>query len=150
MTQKPIPNTELYSVDPEDIVIHDAILTIIKRKYEITLRLINNICMNIGIDQIDDLTKFKDIDRQLIIDSCNDEILEDMLPEIYKNFGKRECQFSQKSKTKHYILTILKNMCRQLALTLTKRYKNIQRKGVVKSYIFYSIDYSAEKSKASV
>jgi hypothetical protein len=86
------------------------------------------------------LTDVKDIDRNIFIDNKNYDEFKKLLPQIYMYFGKKECMYSQRTKIKHYIITIIKNMCRQLVLKLVKKYKNIQNKGVVKSYIFYSIE----------
>jgi len=130
------------SMNYDLILINDKILNKIKEKYFIALKVINFILHNANLKTISDLTHFSNVDRQIIIAKKNEDSLNTLLQEIYLYFGKRECQFGQKEKTKHYIITIMKNMCKQLTLHLKKKYKNIQRNGHVTSYILYSIDYS--------
>jgi len=122
-------------------IIESNIIDNITRKYRTTLCLTNIILKNAGIDIIDDLTNFKNIDRELIISEKNNTQFDEFLPKIFEVFGKRECQFNQKEHTKHYILTVLKNMCKQITLDLTKKYKNVQKNGFVTSYVLYSIVY---------
>lgn len=129
-------------IDYDAIQIDDRILKNFKEKYHVALKFVNNILVNSELEKITDLTNFVDVDRQLIIAKKNEDMLNSMLDEIYYYFGKRECQFGQKDKTKHYIVTILKNMCKQLTLSLNKKSKNVQKDGFVKSYILYTISYS--------
>lgn len=104
------------------------------KKYCITLKLVNEILKNCDRPEINELTNFKHIDRHEIIDKKNTQILEKMLPEIQEYFGK-------KPKTDEYILTILRNMCKQLTLHFKQKYKNVQKNGHVTSYVLYSIVY---------
>jgi hypothetical protein len=129
-------------IDYDSIYIDDQILKNFKEKYHVALKFVNNILANSELEKITDLTKFVDVDRKLIIAQKNEDMLNSMLEEIYYYFGKRECQFGQKDKTKHYIVTILKNMCKQLTLSLNKKSKNVQKEGRVNSYILYTISHS--------
>lgn len=129
-------------IDYDAIYIDDQILKNFKEKYHVALKFVNNILANSELEKITNLTNFVDVDRQLIIAQKNEDMLNSMLEEIYYYFGKRECQFGQKDKTKHYIVTILKNMCKQLTLSLNKKSKNVQKDGFVKSYILYTISHS--------
>lgn len=130
------------NIDYDSIQIDDRIIKNFKEKYHVALKFVNNILTNSELEKITDLTNFVDVDRQLIIAQKNEGMLNLMLDEIYYYFGKRECQFGQKGKTKHYIVTILKNMCKQLTLSLNKKSKNVQKDGFVKSYILYTISHS--------
>lgn len=122
-------------------VMSSNILDNLTMKYTIVLVVVNIILKNDGKMEIDDLIKFNEIDRETIIKPETEAEFEKMLPMIYKYFGKRECQFNQKGHTKHYIITVLKNMCKQISLCVTKRYKNVQVKGYVSSHVLYSIKY---------
>jgi hypothetical protein len=134
---------ESTSSDPTQVHnISKRMLELIQCKYNMTLKLINLIFTSHGIECVKELTDVKNVDRNVFIDRKNYTHLDQMIDDIYKYFGKKECSYNQRNKIKNYILTIIKNMCRQLALELTKKYKNIQIKGFVKSYIFYSIEYT--------
>jgi len=122
--------------------ISGRMLELIQCKYNMTLKLINLIYASHKLDCVNELTDVKNVDRNVFIDKKNYVYLDQMIDDIYKYFGKKECSYNQRNKIKNYILTIIKNMCRQLAMELTKKYKNIQIKGYVKSYIFYSIEYT--------
>ena len=67
---------------------------------------------------------------------------EKLLPLIIEQFGEKECQIKQRKHIKHYIITVLKSICKQLTLTLVKKYKNVQRRHIVSSYVLYSVEYS--------
>lgn len=141
-SKKKIKTFDQVSIDYDTINIDERIIKNFKEKYYVTLKFVNNILTNSNLEKITELTNFIDVDRQLIIAQKNEDMLSSMLSEIYHYFGKRECQYGQKDKTKHYIVTILKNMCKQLTLSLNKKSKNIQREGFVKSYILYTISNS--------
>lgn len=128
-------------INYDTIVINERIIRSFKEKYYVTLKFVNNILTNSNLNNITDLIQFVDIDRQLIIVQKNADMMDTMLSEIYHYFGKRECQYGQKDKTKYYIVTILKNMCKQLTLSLKGKSKNVQKDGFVKSYILYTISY---------
>ena len=55
-------------------------------KYKIALKFINKILENLKMNKIDDLTQFKNIDREYIISDINKKTLTDMEKEIYKYF----------------------------------------------------------------
>ena len=68
-------------------------------KYKIALQLINKILVNIGKEEIDDLTKFVNIDRDDIIKEVNKTSLEEMDKEIFVLFNKKKCGYYRKTNT---------------------------------------------------
>ena len=57
-------------------------------KYKMALKFINKILVNTDKEEIDDLTKFTNIDRNLIITDKNKSVLIDMEKQIYALFDK--------------------------------------------------------------
>lgn len=118
---------------------HKNSMEIFAIKYYIILSFCNDILNDIGLRKINKLTDFKDIKRELIVREQNKKILNNYLPIIHEYFGNHLCTNSEKS-IKNYILTILKNTCAQIALNVTKRYKNKQVNGYISSMTLYSIE----------
>ena len=56
-------------------------------KYKVALKFINKILVNLEKEEIDELTDFKDIDREDIIKDVNKETLKEMEGEIFKHFS---------------------------------------------------------------
>lgn len=85
-------------------------------KYKITLKFINKILVNIGKEEIDDLTKFVNIDRADVIKEINIKTFEEMEVELLKYFDKYKFGWYRRSTTKQYILTFIREMCDDLGL----------------------------------
>lgn len=94
-------------------------------KYQVALKLINAILKNMNKDSIDDLIEFKDIDREDIIQKENEEILNKMEDEIFKYFDKYAMNWYRRGKTKNYILTFLRKLCKDLKLKLSYSSKDV-------------------------
>lgn len=90
-------------------------------KRVIALKFINKILTNIGKDQIDDLTDFIDIDRDLIIKDKNKAIVDEMESEITKHFDKKKIGYYNRTKVKTIIITYLKGMIDHLNLIMESR-----------------------------
>lgn len=109
-------------------------------KYKIALNLVNGICVNIGKSQINELTDFKNIDRDDIIKDVNRRTLELMEKEIYKWYDKTKCGFYRKANNKRYIIRVIEVMCDDLGLEMTYRKKNVQKNSIFKTHYLYSIN----------
>lgn len=111
-------------------------------KYKVGLKFVNEILANIGKEGIDDLTKFKDIDRDDIIENINKTTLENMEEEIFKYYDKNKCNFYR--KTNGLVVNCLRGMMRQLGLSMTSVKKDITStingKKYRKSHMFYSVN----------
>ena len=110
-------------------------------KYIIALKFVNNILKNLDKSEINDLTDFKDIDREDIIKTENKELVETMQSELFKkgNFDKGKCGFYRRSQVKTYILTLLRYICLDLGFKFTYTEKRIQKNTIAKSYYHYNI-----------
>lgn len=108
-------------------------------KYKIALKFVNKILKNLKMNQIDDLTQFKNIDREYIISDINKKTLTDMEKEIYKYFDKRTCGWYNRKYIENYILTFMRKICSELGYEFKWKQKNIQRKSINKTHVFYSI-----------
>ena len=110
-------------------------------KYKILLKYVNGILKNIDKDGIDDLTKFKDIDRLDIIRKENIQLLDKLAPKLFKYFNKDKCGYYR--KTKNLSLNCLRGMCKEIGLELVNRKKDITEglngKRYKYTHTFYSI-----------
>lgn len=111
-------------------------------KYKVALKFVNKVLENIGKESIDDLTKFKDIDRDDIIEDINKTTLEEMEDEIFVHFDKNKCNYYR--KTNGLVVNCLRGMMRQLGLSMTSVKKDITStingKKYRKSHMFYSVN----------
>ena len=63
-------------------------------KYKVLLKLLNNILINIDKQEINDITDFKDIDREDIIKDVNLETLCEMEKELFnEHYNKKKCGY---------------------------------------------------------
>ena len=109
-------------------------------KYKVCLRLINKILVNIGKEEVDDLIKFKDIDRLDIIKDINRVDLEKLGPELFKYFDKAKFAWYRRRTTKFYNLSFLRYMCDNLGYQLNYYEFKIPQNGKVVSKMLYSIN----------
>lgn len=98
-------------------------LTLCNKKYNVALKLINKILVNIGKEPIDDLMDFKMIDREDLAKPENLKIIEEMEEEIFKVFNKKTCDWLKRNKINEYQFTILKVILSELNLKFSKSYK---------------------------
>ena len=75
-------------------------------KYNLVLELVNKILVNIGKPEITDLTDFTKVDKSLLSEQSNIDILNDMEDEIYKYFEKSKCGYYR--KTNSYLINFLR------------------------------------------
>lgn len=92
-------------------------------EYKVALKFTNKILENLGKPGIDDLTKFKDIDRDEIIKDVNKKTLQEMEGEIFKHYDKNKCNYYR--KTNALVLNCLRAMVKQLGLSITNVKKDI-------------------------
>ena len=141
-TENKTTDSKLNFNDCRNIITQSTILEFMTQKYMTALTLFNIILKNANLPEIHDITHFKLVSRDSIIDEKNVKEFEQLLPIIISQFGENECKLRQKKQIKNYIITILKSMCKQLTLTLVKKYKNVQCNHIVTSYVLYSVEYS--------
>lgn len=108
-------------------------------KYQILLKLINNILTNSNRSTITKLTEFVDIDREDIIKSVNCKYLEKMTDEIFKYYDKMKAGWYRRKTTNGYVLSFLRYACRETGYDLVYIKKNHQKKGDVKTHLLYTI-----------
>lgn len=110
-------------------------------KYKILLKFVNNILININENEIDDLTKFINIDRDDIIKEVNINTLKSMEKELFKHYNKDKCGYYRKSKA--FVLNCLRGMLKELNLsfTYTQKEKNeyINDRSFRRTHLLYSI-----------
>lgn len=110
-------------------------------KYKILLKLINKILTNIEKDEIDDLQKFINIDRDDIIKDVNIATLKSMENELFNHYSKYKCGYYKKSTA--FVLNCLRGMVKELGYQLTYIRKdigqNVNGKSLRRTHTLYSI-----------
>ncbi len=110
-------------------------------KYKVALKLVNKILKNIGKDEIDDLTKFVDIDREDIIKEVNKKALDDMEKEIFALYDKKKCGYYR--KTDALVLNCLRGMMKEAGFEFNyeqkDRHEEINGKSFRKTFLLYAI-----------
>ncbi len=109
-------------------------------KYKVALKLINRILVNIGRDEVDDLTKFKDVNREDIIKDTNTISFMELQSELFKYFDKVKCGWYRRKTTKNYILTFIRYMCDDMGLNFEYHEYKKQNNKIVVSTVFYKIN----------
>jgi len=92
-------------------------------KYKVLLKFINKILVNINKPEIDDLTKFVNIDREDIIKDINKDSLVAMEDELFPLFDKKKSGYYR--KTNSLVLNCLRGMVKDTGLELKKISKDI-------------------------
>ena len=92
-------------------------------KYKLALKFVNKILVNIGKDEVDDLTKFVNIDREDIIKEVNRKSLEEMEGELLKLFDKKKLGLYRRTDT--IALNCLRGMMKEIGYKLIKEQKDI-------------------------
>ena len=112
-------------------------------KYKITLKLLNHILLNLKRDLIDDITKFKDIDRDDIIKEENTIFLETIINDIVIHFEKNKVGYYRRHKTKASVLNCLRGMIKSMGYEFVKVQKGkttvINGRSYEKSCMIYSV-----------
>jgi len=93
------------------------------KKNIIVLDVLNSILQNVNKNKINSLEEFKDIKRSDIVKDINKNMIETKYDYIFTEFKKVSCQYYQKHKIKDYILTLIKEMCRDIGYVLKSHYK---------------------------
>lgn len=108
-------------------------------KYKIALQFINKILENLKKDKINDLTDFKNIDRDDIVLDINKKTFDEMQDELFKHFNKKNCGWYARKRKKEYILTFLRKMCKELGFIFSYIQQDISHGKLRKNTSLYSI-----------
>lgn len=110
-------------------------------KYQLLLKFVNKILCNINKDEIDDLTKFTNIDREDIIKDINKTVLDDMADELFQHFNKKKVGYYR--KTDAIVLNCLRGLVKEIGYELVKSQKgkmvNIDGKSYERTCMIYSV-----------
>lgn len=110
-------------------------------KYQLALRFVNKILVNIGKSEVDELTKFINIDREDIIKEVNKITLDDMADELFEKFNKKKVGYYR--KTDSIVLNCLRGLMKEIGYELTNIHKDITTtfdgKNYRKTHLLYSI-----------
>lgn len=111
-------------------------------KYKVVLKFVNRILVNLEKDEIDELTKFVNIDREDIIKEENKKVLIEMEKDLFKHFNKDKCGFYRKTAN-GWVLNVLRGMVKEMGYELRaiQKEKNeyINGRSYKRTHQFYSI-----------
>jgi len=110
-------------------------------KYKVILKLVNKILINLEKPEIDDLTKFINIDREDIIKDINLKTLTEMEAELFPLFNKKKCGYTRKTDT--MTLNCLRGFLKDMGFVFTRIKKEkseyIGDRSFRRTHLFYSI-----------
>ena len=110
-------------------------------KYKLALKFVNVILKNIGKEEVDDLTKFKDIDREDIIKDVNKTSLDEMAKELFNHFDKKKCGYYR--KTEAIVLNCMRGMMKEVGYEMVnvkkEKSETINNKSYKRTHLLYSI-----------
>lgn len=106
-------------------------------KYKVTLKFVNSILSNIGKDNIDDLTKFVNIDREGINNEANIIMLKAMENEFGPLFPNKKSTYYKNNKNP--VLNFLKAILKDMGYKLCGREYKKQQNRMVKCTTIYTI-----------
>ena len=111
-------------------------------QYRVTLKLVNKILVNLNKDEIDDLTKFVNVDREDIIKECNKISLIAMESELFPVFDKRTSRYD-KQTSNSFTLNILRSFTKVIGHKMPYKKKDvccfIENKSYKRTHYLYSI-----------
>jgi hypothetical protein len=107
--------TDSYYVRPEN-----------KKKYDIILKIVNEVLKENNKPEIEHLLDFKNVERECLIGENIDKIVDNHITEILEaGFSKPQLGWNNKSKLKCFIFTFLKNSCQNIDLCFSSKQKVI-------------------------
>ena len=113
------------------------------KKYKITLKFLNKLLVTLGKEEIDNLTKFKDIKRDDLLKEECDAVLFEYIDEIAKNFGKKTIRYELRHKIDSYLIAVIRRLSLSLGYEFhaKKKETTLIRNNVVKRpyWLVYSI-----------
>jgi len=110
------------------------------KKYRMALKFINKILRHIGMNEIDDLYGFRMVEREKILKFGQEcKMIDDPKCKLYKYFSKHKMKFYIRKMIDHYIITLLKYMCKDLGLTFKPERKQIKKNKGFDYFTLYSI-----------
>jgi hypothetical protein len=113
-------NISQKSIDQPNDFISPETLSVIEARKKILLVLLNKIMTNINLPKLNQLSDFKNIDRDLIIKDINTRTIDDMSKELSYLFSK-----PNKKDTKKYPLNCLKTFAKQIGMNMSYKKRDI-------------------------
>jgi len=99
-----------------------------ERKYKLLVKLLNSILTELNKPIIEDVLKFKNINRDDILKLDTNKIVNDHINEIVIEYGKSCINYSNRNKVNLYILSLIRRMCKTCGYKLDAVYKTINKK----------------------
>lgn len=131
-----IDNKKVQTDEPKKVYVNIDKTT---DKYKILLKYVNGLLKNMGKEQIDDLTEFKNIDRLDIIKEKNRQLFNKMAPFLFKHYDKMNCGYYRNKGSPNEPLNCLRGMVKELGLFFKRTHYTKSIKGRNKSLCHYSI-----------
>ena len=111
-------------------------------RYNVLLKLLNKLLVNMKKPTITDPVEFVNIRRDELLIDENDNVFEEMKDDILEHFGKYKCSLkgNYKEMIKNFILSLIRSMCDLLWLKFnSKMVKRRTGKNTFENITLYSI-----------
>lgn len=107
-----------------------SVQELLDAKKKILVKFFNRILANDNRGPIEELEQFDYIYVNDLVKEANVMVMEEMKNEIFEFFDKRSCGYYRRSITEDYIATLLKCMCKDVGMELTResKFKSINKK----------------------
>lgn len=118
----------LYNAISKDTNIFYPKLDKNNEKYVVFLEFLNELLIALNKEKIDDILKFKNIDRDDLLKPECDIILQNNLIKLTRLFEKSKLRYWQRKKIKNYIITIIKTIAKMCGYSFKSRQKQLLNK----------------------
>jgi hypothetical protein len=114
-------------------------------KNKIALKFFNRVLDELDMDEIDELTEFKNVDRKLLVKPGIREIIDEMHSEISKKVVEMKMTYYRRNSVKEFNLVYIRGLCTALGKRISIKTKKIVKKRVLTLQYYYSIIDNDEK-----
>lgn len=105
----------------------------------VALKFINGILKLSGLDEINELTDFKDIKRDDIVTEKNIAYLKKVTKQLFPPFDKQKCRYYPKNSTS-WVLNIIRGMLKDLGYDFARRKIDVKEKKGRRGVMLYTIN----------
>lgn len=109
------------------------------KKYNLILRYVNDILKNIQKDEVTELTQFKGVSREDLMDEKHEAIFEKYKKDIFTLYDKKKIGYYRRKEVQYYFLTFLRYALRDVGYKLDYKEVKIQTNRVITIKIHYLI-----------
>lgn len=110
-------------------------------KRKLLLRFLNSLLTAMGKDTVKEITDFKNIGREELLNEACQKVFNEYIVEIYSLFGKSKLGRKSKKNEKGYIVTVLKKMILNAGYSIRSKNATHYKNNTYKNYSLYRETY---------